>query len=282
MDRTSVGLLFSLSVAVTVFMCLVVVSLVGVESVSVLTRGRIDAPLVRDLMSFGLLASAVVIMLLAGRLARRRHPGSPIAALSPELLLGRVSELAASARARCSAAIHRRRRGARVRKAELAAVEAAEDDDRLSPERIRTTAEALFRLVQLASDAHDRKRLATLLGPELLLESERVLDARRRAELRQRRQLLGDVQIDLVGLARKAAGGATAIVLVEAELDVHVENWHGRRVYFEGLPAVQRLRQYWTISLGGDGRWMVHEIEERTQGDRHLREPIAARRAPGA
>lgn len=262
-------MLWRLSVAVVTLLALVVGAVVGVE----LPIGRAG----RGLTIFAMLGSSLAVVLLTARLVRQRQPDHPLAALAPEVVFRRAIDLARSSRARGSAAIHRRRRGGRVRRAELAAVEAAEHDSRLAPQSIRKSAEALFRLVYLAWDARDRARLATLLAPELLREWESLLDADEAAGVRQHVQLLGDMQIDLVGLTRTAAGGDEAIVLVEAELDVHVDDWRGNRISPRaGSPSAQRLCQYWTLALE-DGPWMVHAIEERAEGERHLSEPIVAR-----
>jgi len=274
-DATTLRLLYRLSMAVVVLVFSVAGLVVGLE----LPFSRAS----RGLPVLGLLGSVVAILLVSASLSRRRQPDSRLAALAPEALGRRAMRwargLGASSRDRCSAALHRRRLAERLRQAELAAIEAAETNDRLAPERIRTAAQALFRLVYLAWDARDSKRLATLLSPELLVVWERALDAHDAAGQHHRAQVLGDVKISLVGLTADATRAATAIVRVEAQLDVRVSDLYGKRDSSSGSATDRRrLRQYWTLARG-DGPWIVQAIEERTQGDRHLTEPIAARTA---
>ncbi|MEJ7787820.1 MAG: hypothetical protein WKF96_23705, partial [Solirubrobacteraceae bacterium] len=174
------------------------------------------------------------------------------------------------------AAMHRRRRGQRVRRVELAALEAAAENDHLAPERIKRSADALFRLVYLARDARDPARLATLLGPELMLVWERALDVYSAPGGHRRAEVLGDVQIDLVGLTRTPEEREMVIVLIEAELAVPVKDPHRARASpRDGPRIVPRLCQYWTLALC-DGLWIAQAIEERAEGDRHLTEPIVA------
>ncbi|MBA3300215.1 MAG: TIM44-like domain-containing protein [Thermoleophilaceae bacterium] len=274
MDATTMRLLLRLSIAVSTLVCLVVATLFGIE----LPFGRAG----RSLTILGLLASSVAILLLTARLANRRQPDSALAALSPEVLfrkaVRRTRALAGSSRARSSAAVHRRRRGARVREVELAAREAAADDDRLAPENIRSSADALFRLIYLAWDARDPARLATLVGPDQLRTWERLLEANERADEHHRAEVRDVTQIDLVGLARTQEGGDTAIVLIEADLAIHVEDRYGNQTSARDESGnAHRLCQYWTLALQ-DGLWTVHAVEKRGEGERHLSEPIVARR----
>ena len=216
------------------------------------------------------------VVLIGARLVRMRHPDHPLAKLAPELLLERARGRASTARDRASATLHRRRRRARVRDAELAALAAAGDDERMAPERIKTAAEALLRQVYLAWDARDRAGLAMLLSAGLLRDWERALDAHRAAGERHETEILDGVRIDLVGLTADASGAGSAIVLVEAELRVRIERRRGAEPEHDA-PLVFGLQQYWTVSL--DERPMIAlAIEERATGDHHLREPIAGPR----
>jgi predicted lipid-binding transport protein (Tim44 family) len=172
---------------------------------------------------------------------------------------------------RALAAIHGARRSRRVRRVERAALEVAADDRLLSPGSVRTAAESLFRLVQLARDARDPGRLATLLGPELLAEFERALAEAESSGAHERREVGGDVRVEYVGFATPDADhGARAVVLIEAAL----RTWEDRR----GRPSdghTRRLCQYWTLGFR-DGVWTVLAIEERVEGKHHLAEPVGA------
>jgi len=169
------------------------------------------------------------------------------------------------------AAVHRAQRREHVRRVELAALEAAEDDQRLSPERVRTSAEALFRLVALAWDAHDPGRLAGLLVPEVLAQREGLLTGVRLGRGR-RLEVVGEVRVECVGLTAPREGqGARAVVLIEATLRPHAGEHLGRRPDGE----LRDLCQYWSLGLR-DGLWTVLAIDERAQGSHHLDEAIGA------
>jgi predicted lipid-binding transport protein (Tim44 family) len=169
------------------------------------------------------------------------------------------------------AAVRRAQRRGHVRRVELAALEAAEDDQRLSPERVRTSAEALFRLVALAWDAHDPGRLADLLAPEVLAQREGLLTGVR-LDRGQRLEVVGEVRVEYVALTAPREGhGARAVVLIEASLRPHAWEDRGRRADGE----LRDLCQYWSLGLR-DGLWRVLAIDERAQGSHHLGEAIGA------
>ena len=265
-------LLFRLSLAAVALMF----ALVGIAAGIELPFGRAG----RGLPVLVLLGSLVAILLITARLRRPRQPGSRPASVAPDMLLRsairQTRERCASARARAAALLHRRQRARRVREVELAVLDAARDDDRLAPQRITNAADALLRLVYLAWDARDPKRLATLMSPDLLAVWERALDADAAAGRHRRAQVMDEVKIDLVGLTAGAAGAATAIVLIEAELQIIVHNPDGTRASDSNQrPATQALCQYWTLALG-EGPLTVRAIEERGDGDHHLSEPIVA------
>jgi predicted lipid-binding transport protein (Tim44 family) len=192
-------------------------------------------------------------------------------------LLGRVVSAARDLVARPLSAARRKLRRERVRQVELAAAEAAEDDERFSPERVRSTAEELFREAQLAWDARDTARLATLLGPDLLVEWERRLADFDRKGWHSRVEVLGDVQIDYVGLTnREGDSDDRVIVLIEAPLRAYVKDRRGRRIHRKGeSDDTIRLCQYWTLGIR-EGGWTLLSIEERSEGKHHLTEPIIA------
>lgn len=269
MDAATLRLLFRLSLAIVVLVFSLAAIAAGVE----LPLGRGG----RALPALALLGSVIAILLIIGRLRGRRQPGSPLASLAPVTLTRTgARRLTQAARARFSAQLHRRRRAARVREAERAALAAARDDDRLEPERITKAADALFRLVCLARNARDPKRLATLMSPELLAVWERALDAGSVGGAHERVQVLGDVKVDLVGLTLRSAQAATVIVLIEAELEVSPHRAGKRVADKHGPSPKQMLCQYWTLALG-EGPLTVAAIEERHEGDRHLVEPIMVR-----
>lgn len=167
--------------------------------------------------------------------------------------------------------LRRVRRRGRVRRVESAAARAADAGEKpLSPELVRVAAEALFRLVVLAWNERDGARLATLLGPELMVEWERRLALALRSKLDERLEIVGDVRVEYVGFtADEGRDDTRAVMLIEAALAKHARPRARRQ------PEPERLCQYWTVSLG-DAPSRVLRIEERKEGAHHLSEPIGA------
>lgn len=163
---------------------------------------------------------------------------------------------------RTGAALHRARRHRRVQRVEQAATRAAEINESLSPEAVQTGAVALFRLVHQAWRERDPRRLAALIGPELLAESAGRLSG---AFGETSSALAGDVETAYVGFA--TGEEPHAIVLIEAVL-------RDERAADE---SSRTLRQYWTIAYR-EGLWTVLDIEEHREGRYHLHEPIGAPR----
>ena len=264
-------MLYRLSAAVTVLLLSVVSLALGLD----LPMSRAD----RTLPIVGMLASIAAIVFVVGNLGRRRHPGTEGLDHAAQSAIRSARERIGTARAKRDAAQHRRRRGARVEQAQAVAREAAQDDERLAPEHITTEAEALFRLVSLAWDARDPGRLAELLSPDLLAEWERRLDANDAAGEHHRSHVLGDVEVELVGFAAGAGGAHTAVVLIEAEMDIGVDNRNGRRISSTTTrTSPRKVCEYWTLVMR-DGPFTVHKIDARDDGDHHLAEPLVAHAA---
>jgi phenylacetate-coenzyme A ligase PaaK-like adenylate-forming protein/predicted lipid-binding transport protein (Tim44 family) len=173
--------------------------------------------------------------------------------------------------------LSRKRRRKRVERVELAAAEAAEDDERFAPEQVRSAAEQLFRDVQAAWDQRDEARLATMLGPELLVEWKRHLAGFERKGWHNRVQVLGEVRVDYVGLTnREGASDDRVVVFIEATLRDYVENRRGRKIHRKGASSETTARsQYWTLGIR-DGRWILLSIERGAEGDHNLTDAIVA------
>jgi predicted lipid-binding transport protein (Tim44 family) len=189
----------------------------------------------------------------------------------------RKGGLLAATGARLAWAVGRKLRRKRVEQVELAAAEAAEDDERFAPQQVRRAAEQLFRDVQAAWDQRDEARLATMLGPELLVEWKRHLAGLERKGWHNRVEVLGDVRVDYVGLAnREEASDDRVVVFVEATLRDYVENRRGRKILRKGdTDDTNQVSQYWTLGLR-DGRWILLSIERGAEGDHNLTDPIVA------
>lgn len=215
---------------------------------------------------FGLLLGVPLFLFICARLIFRRWVARAAGDLDTASLVGsRVKRRVEST----FAAIRRARRRNRVRRVELAALEAAKHDGMLSPDGVRTAAEALFRLVHLAWRAGDPGRLATLLGPDLLAEWEQ-----RRSErvANEPHEVVGDVRVEYVSFTTgERCDDPRVVVLIEAMLG---RDTGDRREQQTG-PGLRRLCQYWTLGVR-DGLFTVLDIEERTEGEHHLAEPIGA------
>ncbi|MGI8946358.1 MAG: hypothetical protein ACR2GL_08990 [Thermoleophilaceae bacterium] len=202
----------------------------------------------------------LVILVIYGRLISRRGGRAPGSAVW-EAAQRAASRLRRASRRAITRLRARRRRG-RVRQVELAAGEAAKDDELLAPGGVRTAAASLFRLVQLARSEHDPGRLESLMVQELLTEWERRLAA---VPAGERLEVVGDVGVDQVGFtAASPDGGPRVVVLIEAQLLI------------DG--AARPLCEFWTLGLRG-GLWTVLAIEGYREGAHRLRAPIGA--APG-
>jgi predicted lipid-binding transport protein (Tim44 family) len=179
--------------------------------------------------------------------------------------------------ARPLSAVGRWRRRDRVRAVELAAVEAATDDERFAAERVRSDAEALFRDVQAAWDRNDTDRLRQLLAPELMAEWERRLADFTAKGWNPRADVLGKVEVEYVGLANQEGESEDrAVVLIEAMLRAFVLDKNGNVVLRKGeANDTIWLSQYWTLGIR-DGRWTLHSIEESEEGSHNLTDPIVA------
>jgi predicted lipid-binding transport protein (Tim44 family) len=106
-----------------------------------------------------------------------------------------------------------RRNATRERRVELAAAEAAESDPAFAADEVRSSATTLFQDIQEAWDADDRRRLRSLVGPDLLGEWERRLDDFDRRGWRNHVQVLGEPSVQLVGLTHRGEADTDRVVV---------------------------------------------------------------------
>jgi predicted lipid-binding transport protein (Tim44 family) len=181
--------------------------------------------------------------------------------------------------AKVQGARYRARRSDRVRRVELAAAEAAEDDAAFSPDVVCAQAEQLFRDIQTAWDEGDRARLGELVGGDLMLEWKRRLDDFDRKGWRNRVKVLAGPDVEYVGLINRADDrDDRAVVRVEATLRDVVQDRAGNEIAHEGsATTTRRLAEYWTLAKRArDGRWGLLSIEQRAEGDHHLADELVA------
>jgi predicted lipid-binding transport protein (Tim44 family) len=171
----------------------------------------------------------------------------------------------------------RRRVAERERRVELAAAEAAEEDEAFAPEAVRSQAAKLFTDVQAAWDAGDRVRLRALVAPELLAEWERRLDDFDRKGWRNRVQPIGAPKIEYVGLSHRGEqGGDRVVVRIEATLRDFVEDSSGQHVgRVDSLGETSKVREFWTLGRRQD-HWILLSIEQGAEGEHVLGEEIVA------
>jgi predicted lipid-binding transport protein (Tim44 family) len=158
-----------------------------------------------------------------------------------------------------------------------ASAEAAEDDAYFASDELERHAVALFCAAPMAWDARDRQGLGRLVGPDLLVEWERRLDDFDQKGWHNRVEVLGDPTVHYVGITnREDDDEDRAVVRIEAKLKAYVVDRAGTRVMRDGeKDELVTLAEYWTLARR-DGAWMVHSIEQRSEGDHHLDGQIVA------
>jgi predicted lipid-binding transport protein (Tim44 family) len=174
---------------------------------------------------------------------------------------------------------NRGHRRARVRRVELAAAEAAEDDAAFAPDVVCGQAASLFMDIQRAWDDGDRARLAEMVGPDLMIEWNRRLDDFARKGWRNHVSVMAGPEVEYVGLVNRADDRDDRVVVrVEATLKDVVSDGAGNQLGHDGSPVTtRRLAEYWTLrKRDGDGRWMVLSIEQRAEGEHHLADELVA------
>src|SRR5215211_1233519 len=172
---------------------------------------------------------------------------------------------------------YRRKLRERDQRVRAASAEAAEDDAYFASDELEHHAVALFRAAQMAWDARDRGALARLVGPDLLVEWNRRLDDFDRRGWHNRVEVLGDPELLYVGMTnREDDEEDRAVVRIDAKLRAYVLDSNGNRVMRQGeKDELITLIEYWTLARR-DGAWMVQSIEQRSEGDHQLDEPIVA------
>jgi predicted lipid-binding transport protein (Tim44 family) len=172
---------------------------------------------------------------------------------------------------------YRRKLRERDKRVRTASAEAAEDDTYFASDELERHAVALFRAAQMAWDARDRAALAKLVGPDLLVEWNRRLDDFDRKGWHNRVEVLADPSVLYVGITNRDDDAEDrAVVRIQASLRAYVLDSNGNKVMRTGeKDELVTLVEYWTLARR-DGHWMVQSIEQKSEGDHHLDEPIAA------
>jgi len=170
----------------------------------------------------------------------------------------------------------RRRVAERQRHVSAAAAEAAEDDDAFAADAVKVNATALFKQVQAAWDRGDRQALAKLVGPKLLNEWDRRLDDLDRRGWRNRVQIIGEPQVEYVGLNHRGDKTDTVTVRIEAKLRDYVEDRMGNHIKRAGhLSETVHVREFWTLGRN-NGRWTLISIQQGAEGMHAIDDAIVA------
>jgi predicted lipid-binding transport protein (Tim44 family) len=202
--------------------------------------------------------------------------GSPVVGLIIILLVVLVFS-AGSILAAITVVRQRKKRRERVRRVTLAAAEAAQDDAAFAPGTLVNACGVLFGYVQQAWDARDRKRLAELVGPELMVEWKRRLDDFDTKGWHNRVEILAAPKIEYVGLVNRDRDDEDrAVVRIEASLKDYVVDSKGSTVNrTDSTSTTTLLHEYWTLAKR-NGYWTVVSIESDTEGAHELDEAIVA------
>ena len=170
--------------------------------------------------------------------------------------------------------MRQRRRG---REVELAAAEAAADDDAFAVERVREDAALLFRAIQAAWSRNDIDRLHEFVAPELMTEWELRLKDFRRKGWRNKIEVKS-LEVAYVGLVNREADEEDRVVVrISAHLrDIVTQRGGGvvTRTDSGGSEHVE-LREWWTLGKR-DGKWILLSIEQREEGEHHMGSELVA------
>jgi predicted lipid-binding transport protein (Tim44 family) len=172
---------------------------------------------------------------------------------------------------------YRKRRAARVRQVHLAAAEAADDDAAFDADAITAGAAGLHRAIVAAWTARDRRALADLLGPDLMVEWNRRLDDFDRKGWHNRCEIVRGPDVEYVGLTnRESDTEDRAVVRMQAVLHDVVVDSRGHTIKRSDSDSeTTALAEYWTLGKR-DGGWILLSIEQDSEGRHQLSEPLVA------
>jgi predicted lipid-binding transport protein (Tim44 family) len=160
---------------------------------------------------------------------------------------------------------------------QLAAAEATEDDAWFDPDAVKAETAELYRQVQRAWDARDDDALARHLGQDLLVEWRRRLADFRRKGWHNRVEIMGDVQVEYLGLVNREDDDEDRVtVRVTATLRDYVVNKHGQRITHKGTTSEMTHQAEWWICVRTADGWKLESIEQDKEGQHLLDEQLVA------
>jgi predicted lipid-binding transport protein (Tim44 family) len=164
----------------------------------------------------------------------------------------------------------------RGRAVELAAAEAAAEDQAFAVARVKKDAEKLFRLIQAAWSRNDTERLDELVAPELMKEWRlRLADFERKGWHNQID--VKSVEVEYVGVVNREPDEEDRVVLrIAARMDDYVVGKRGDKLKRKDSQSeTVELREWWTLGKR-DGRWALLSIEQREEGEHHMESELVA------
>lgn len=166
---------------------------------------------------------------------------------------------------------YRRAREARVRRTELAAAEAATDDEDFDPETVRREASRLFLEIQRRWSENDADALDAMVGPGLMVEWRRRLEDFSRKGWRNRCEPQGEPVVEYMGLVnREGEDEDRVVVRITAALEDYVVDAGGNTIRKSGESSTTTtLTEWWTLHPPGE-RWRLLSIESDAEGRHHL------------
>jgi predicted lipid-binding transport protein (Tim44 family) len=172
---------------------------------------------------------------------------------------------------------YRRARADRVRATELAAYEAATDDEDFAPDTVRAATIELFHEIQRRWSVNDVAGLEALVGADLMVEWRRRLEDFRRKGWQNRCEPKGDPAVEYVGLVNRDGEDEDRVVVrITAHLDDYVVDHHGRTILRQGeTDPSTTLQEWWTLHPPGE-RWRLLSIESEAEGRHHLLDELIA------
>jgi predicted lipid-binding transport protein (Tim44 family) len=167
----------------------------------------------------------------------------------------------------------------REEQVEVAAEDAAMQDGAFTPESVKAATVALHQAIVEAWTAGDRSALATLIGPDLMVEWGRRLDDFDRKGWRNITERLSEPTVEYLGLVNREGETEDRVtVRIDAHIrDYTVDSSGNRLLRTDDTDEVTNLAEWWTLGRHGDGSWFLVSIEQDAEGGHGLREEIVAR-----
>lgn len=171
----------------------------------------------------------------------------------------------------------KRRWAERAERVRLASAEAAEDDPAFAAEAVEAAAANLFREVQDAWNDRDRRRLAMVVGGDLMVEWRRRLADFDAKGWHNVVQVTGTPEVQYVGLLnREDESDDRVVVRIGCQIEDWVDQRDGSDLNKTGAASKsRRLDELWTLGKH-DGSWRLLSIEQPAEAEHVLADEIVA------